>query len=172
MEWKLNGAQKDEQSIVANKQEMIQELIEGVVVREIKNVPKHNGYLTEIYRKDFNLDNLGVDQIFQVTLLPKGISAWHAHEYTTDKIFVNQGLIRIVIYDGRVASPTYKKLNTFIFGTTRPALVIIPPKVWHGVQNISNEISSLINVVDEAYQYENPDHWRVPKDSPDIPFTF
>jgi len=51
-------------------------------------------------------------------------------------------------------------------------LIVIPPKVWHGVQNYGSEISVLLNAVDLAYQYDDPDHWRIPPDSKEIPFTF
>ncbi|MEA2891954.1 MAG: hypothetical protein QOI05_2747 [Bradyrhizobium sp.] len=31
--------------------------------------------------------------------------------------------------------------------------------------------SLTLNRVDRAYSYENPDHWRLPPDTPDIPFS-
>jgi len=40
------------------------------------------------------------------------------------------------------------------------------------VQVISPEPAILINVVDHAYQYENPDHWRLPSDTDQIPHDF
>ncbi|HVR38279.1 MAG TPA: hypothetical protein VMU84_04235 [Thermoanaerobaculia bacterium] len=50
--------------------------------------------------------------------------------------------------------------------------MIIPPRVWHGVQNIAPGVSIVLNLVDQAYRYEDPDHWRVPADSPEIPYRF
>ncbi|MFP5245777.1 MAG: dTDP-4-dehydrorhamnose 3,5-epimerase family protein, partial [Thermoanaerobaculia bacterium] len=113
-----------------------------------------------------------VDQVFQVVLFPGAISAWHAHASTIDRLFASNGLVRIVLYDARKDSPTYGKVNDFRFGTVRPALVYIPPRVWHGVMNIGDGPSVLINMPDRAYCYEDPDHWRVPADSPEIPFRF
>jgi dTDP-4-dehydrorhamnose 3,5-epimerase len=57
-------------------------------------------------------------------------------------------------------------------GATHPRLLIVPPRVWHGVANIGNEPLVLVNAVDVAYQYDSPDHWRVAPDSPAIPFSF
>jgi dTDP-4-dehydrorhamnose 3,5-epimerase len=34
--------------------------------------------------------------------------------------------------------------------------------VWHGVQNVHPGPGSLLNLVDRAYRYERPDHWRPP----------
>jgi dTDP-4-dehydrorhamnose 3,5-epimerase len=89
-----------------------------------------------------------------------------------DRLFVSQGLLRIVLYDGRADSPTYERINEFRFGAVRPALLTIPPGVWHGVQNISSSPAVLLNLVDEAYRYEDPDHWRLPKDTEKIPYRF
>lgn len=168
-DWVVRNAVKDRQSITADWIPVRESMIDGVVVREVKNVPKENGRLVEIYRADWNLDADAVAQVFQVTLQPRGISAWHAHARTTDRLFVNRGSIRIVLYDARPASPTSGMRNEFRFGEHRPALVIVPPGVFHGIVNLSDEPSSILNLVDHAYTYEDPDHFRVPPDSDEIP---
>lgn len=170
--WLLEGAVKDAQSITSDWEATNQTLIAGLRLREVKNVLKANGSLTEIFRRDWKLDDLPVNQVFQVTLLPKAISAWHAHEVTTDRLFVHQGIMRIVLYDAREASPTYAMLNEFKLGVLRPGLLLIPPKVWHGIQNIGESTSALLNLVDHAYAYEDPDHWRLPQNTQAIPFQF
>lgn len=171
--WQLEGAQKDAQTITAQWTPSAMRLIDGVVVREVLNVPKNHGYLTEVARSSWLGANTVVDQVFQVVLEPRGISAWHAHAHTTDRLFVSHGLARIVLYDAREDSPTRGTINEFRFGSVRPALVIVPPRVWHGVQNLSvTGTTAVLNLVDQAYDYEDPDHWRVPHDTPQIPFTF
>lgn len=170
--WLLEGTVKDRQSITSDWEFTNQTMITGVVLREVKNVIKGNGALTEIFRRDWEMDDLPVDQVFQVTLSPGGISAWHTHEVTTDRLFVNHGVIRIMLYDAREDSPTYGVLNEFKLGTMRPGLVVVPPKVWHGVQNLSESPSLLLNLVDRAYRYEDPDHWRLPQDTSLIPYKF
>jgi dTDP-4-dehydrorhamnose 3,5-epimerase len=51
-------------------------------------------------------------------------------------------------------------------------LVAVPPCVWHGVQNLSREVSCFVNMFDRPYDYSNPDEWRLPADSPDVPYRF
>ncbi len=150
----------------------IQKAIQGVKVHEVRHVPKGRGVLTEIYRRDWQVDDASVDQVFQVSMAPGEVSCWHAHQRTRDRFFISQGNIRIVLYDGRTASKTFRRVNEFQFGSYRPALVLVPPGVWHGVQNVSPEPSVLINLVDHAYSYGDPDHWRLPSDSPKIPYQF
>jgi dTDP-4-dehydrorhamnose 3,5-epimerase len=150
----------------------LQTLIDGVRIKEIRNVPKKAGILTEIYRRDWDLDNRVVDQAFQALLYPGGLSAWHTHRLTTDRLFVTTGMLRIVLYDDRSDSPTRGLINEFRIGSARPGIVVVPPRVWHGVQNYGPEPAILLNLVDRAYDYDDPDHWSLPPDSELIPYQF
>jgi dTDP-4-dehydrorhamnose 3,5-epimerase len=167
----LPGSKKDRQSVTADWQ-ILQPLIDGVKIKDVRHVAKENGHLTEIWRSEWALDDAPVDQVFQVYLKPGGVSAWHTHQVTIDRLFANHGLVKVVLYDARKDSPTHGRLNVFRIGTVRPALVLVPPGVWHGVENISGEPSLLLNIVDRAYRYEDPDHWRLPADTKEIPYRF
>jgi len=170
--WLIPGAMKDRQTVTPQWCPWSQDLIAGVTIKEVTHVPKKGGYLTEIMRAEWLGANTKIDQIFQTVMEPGFVSAWHAHAHTTDRLFINQGLARIVLYDTRPDSPTSGLLNEMQFGTIRPALVTSPPQVWHGVQNVSSGSMALLNIVDLAYSYSDPDHWRLPEDCPEIPFQF
>jgi len=51
-------------------------------------------------------------------------------------------------------------------------LVIVPPGVWRAVGNLADHVSLLLNLVDQAYKYEDPDHYRLPIDTELIPYKF
>ncbi|MDX1648635.1 MAG: dTDP-4-dehydrorhamnose 3,5-epimerase [Myxococcota bacterium] len=146
--------------------------IHDVAVQEIRGVATGTGTLTEIYREDWKLDDGGVAQVFQRSLDPGAVSAWHAHGLATDRLFAARGRVRLVLYDARMASPSHGTLWERVFGRDRPLLVVVPPGVWHGVQALGHEPSLLVNVVDRAFAYEGPDHWRLPADTAEIPYTF
>jgi dTDP-4-dehydrorhamnose 3,5-epimerase len=167
----LEGATRDRQSITRDW-EPLQSLIDGVAVREVRHVAKDNGHLTEMWRDDWGLSPGGVAQVFQALIEPAGISAWHVHRTATDRLFANHGLVKIVLFDARAGSPTEGRVNVFRCGTIRPALIVVPPGVWHGVQNLGSEPALLLNLPDRAYQYEAPDHWRLPPDTDRIPYSF
>lgn len=168
----ISSAAKDKQSITSDWMGL-EELINGVQVREVKNVCKHKGgVLTELFRQDWELGNENIGQIFQNVLEVNEISGWHVHQKTTDRLFVNWGRMRIILYDARSESTTFKKVNEFCFGVDRPALLIVPPGIWHAVHNVTSSPAALINIVDKAYDYLNPDHWRLPIDTPHIPYQF
>lgn len=166
--WKLEGSHRDGQSITKDWQLVGQELIDGVVVRETANVVTGYGRLTELYRSEW--DDGPVGQVFQSVLDAGHVSAWHAHGETLDRLFVTMGRMLIVLYDAREGSSTRGLVNVFRYGEHRPALISVPPRVWHGVKNIGQRAGALVNVVDRAYSYLDPDHYRVPADSDEVPF--
>ena len=167
----LPGALRDRQSVTRDWQPNL-DVIEGVAIREVRNVVKDNGYLTEMWRNEWALDGAPIAQVFQALIESGGVSAWHVHQHATDRLFANHGLLKIVLYDARADSRTRGRVNVLRCGTTRPLLVIVPPGVWHGVQNLGSSFALLVNMPDRAYAYEHPDHWRLPQDTPEIPYSF
>jgi dTDP-4-dehydrorhamnose 3,5-epimerase len=167
----IPGTRKDGQTVSADWQPP-QRLLEGVKLVEVRNVIKGRGLLTEVFRSDWRVDGAAVDQVFQVVLGAGEVSAWHVHRSALDRLFVNYGAVRVVLYDVRRGSATFRALNEFRLGLERPALVVVPPGVWHGVQNMRDEPAAVLNLVDRAYDYADPDHWRLPASSHRIPYRF
>jgi dTDP-4-dehydrorhamnose 3,5-epimerase len=100
------------------------------------------------------------------------VSAWHAHGRTTDRLFVSTGQITLALYDGRQASPTYGLVSEFQLSVHQPQLVVVPPGVWHGLIVGGTTPTILLNLTDQPYSYEAPDHWRLPPDTDRIPYSF
>jgi len=161
--WMIEGAERDGQSVTPKWDSVGNHLIPGVKVFETRNVLTGYGRLVEIYREDWGLDDDPVRQVYQSTLNPGEGSAWHAHGDTRDRLFVNAGTMRIVLYDSQS-----RVVNAFTLGEHRPGLVVIPQGVWHGILNVGHGPASVINLVSHAYDYEEPDHWRLPADTDKI----
>ena len=147
-----------------------QQIIDGVVAFEVKNNVTEHAIVTEIFRQDWPLPSTHVEQVFQLVLKPDGLTGWHLHRNCTDRLFVSSGHAKIVLYDARQTSRTFGVVNAFAFGSARPGLLVVPPGVWHGVRNISDGPTTVINVTDHAYEYDAPDHWRLPPDTDQIPY--
>jgi dTDP-4-dehydrorhamnose 3,5-epimerase len=170
----LPGATKDEQSVTADWQ-VLQEAIDGVRLIEVRSVIGERGSTTEVLRREWfghGAADFEIDQVFQVLLGPDAVSAWHVHLNTTDRLFVTGGHVKVALYDSRPGSRTHGMVNEYRLGDRRPGLVIVPPGVWHGLKNIGAEEARVLNLVDRAYQYEDPDHWRLPADTAEIPYRF
>jgi dTDP-4-dehydrorhamnose 3,5-epimerase len=171
-EWILQGI-KDSQSVTPEWRSVHEGNIEGAVVHEMAHVPTDNGYLTELLRPEWLPDDdRAIRHVYQRTYQSGTVSAWHAHANTTDRLVCIAGRMLVVLYDGRKGSPTEGQVAKHRVGVVRPMLIIVPPGVWHGVKSIGPEPAMMINMSDSAYRYTDPDHWRVPQDSPLIPFQF
>lgn len=167
----LSSAKKDTQQVDESWQKL-QAPIDGVIVHEVRHVPRDHGVITEIFRPQWDPTGLPVVHIYQSRLFPAAIGAWSCHAKTVDRLFINQGHVKIVLYDGREGSPTYGRIMELHAGDARPAFVVIPIGVWHGIQNLGATDALMLNCPTNAYDYEDPDHYRLPYDSPEIPYTW
>ncbi len=165
------NAQKDGQ-LVDREWQLLRRPIAGVSVREVRHVPRDHGIITEVYRPEWDPTGAPVVQVYQSRLFPGAIGAWSCHARTTDRLFVNQGHLKVVLYDGREDSETFQLLMELHTGDARPALVVVPPGVWHGLQNLGTVDALVLNCPTEAYKYEDPDHYRLPFDAAEIPYNW
>jgi len=167
----LAGAQKDPQ-LVTDDWKKLQPAIDGVVVHEVLHVPGNQGVITEMYRPEWDPTALPVVHIYQSRLFPGAIGAWSCHMIAVDRLFVSQGHVRVVLYDAREESPTYGTIMELLAGDARPAFLVVPRGIWHGLQNLGPADAIVLNFPTHAYKYEDPDHWRLPFDTPEIPYTW
>ena len=146
-------------------------MINGVKVKKLKVVPDERGRLMEILRSDDEFfTNFG--QVYMTTNYPGIIKAWHYHKKQTDNVACIKGMIKLVMYDSREDSPTKGEINELFIGEQNPALVHIPNNVYHGWKCVSETESVVINCPTELYDYKNPDEFRLPYNSDEIPYDW
>jgi dTDP-4-dehydrorhamnose 3,5-epimerase len=104
-------------------------------------------------------------QVHVTTTLVGRVRAWGLHQRLTDRLFVVSGLVKIVVFDGRVGSPTAGRINEFTVSERNPGLLVIPPNLYHGWKNIGTNEAVIINMPDRMYDYERPDALDLPWDS-------
>ena len=167
----IKNAKKDGQQI-SSDWELSREIIDGVHIKEVRHIPRDHGVITEIFRPEWDPTGMPVVHLYQSRLFPGAIGAWSCHHRTVDRLFVSQGHLKAVLYDGRADSPTFGLINEVLAGDARPALIVVPIGVWHGLQNLGTNDAIVLNLPTQAYKYEDPDHWRLPFDSPEIPYSW
>jgi dTDP-4-dehydrorhamnose 3,5-epimerase len=167
----LTSAKKDGQQVTSNW-DKIQELIDGISVTEVRHVPRDHGVITEMYRPEWDPTKLPVVHIYQSRLFVGALGAWSCHARSIDRLFVNEGHVKVVLYDGREDSPTFGKINEINVGDARPTFLVVPTGVWHGLQNVGPCDALVLNFPTEAYRYDDPDHYRLPWDTEEIPYTW
>jgi dTDP-4-dehydrorhamnose 3,5-epimerase len=146
--------------------------IDGVIVRRLRTIEDARGEITEVYRPDWGLHPDPLVYVYQSTLRPAAIKGWIVHERQEDRLFLNVGVMRWVLYDLRPGSPTCGLLNEFVFSERNRALLIIPRGVYHAVQNIGTTDAMFINMPTRPYDHSDPDKLRLPVKNDRIPFDF
>ncbi len=146
-------------------------MIDGVKLKKLRVIPDERGRLMEILRNDEEMfEKFG--QVYLTTGYPGVVKGWHYHKKQTDFFTVVKGMMKIVLYDARKSSPTYKEVNEFFLGDHNPACLSIPPEVVHGFKCVSLEEAMVVNVPTEPYDPKNPDEHRIDPHTNDIPYDW
>src|SRR3989338_9285001 len=146
-------------------------MIDGVKVKKLKVIPDDRGRLMEILRKDDDIfEKFG--QVYMTTAKPSVVKAWHYHKKQDDNFACVHGKIKLVLYDARKKSPTYKKINKFILGMEEPIIVRIPKLVYHGFKCVSDCEAIVINTPTKAYDHKRPDEYRIDPYDNDITYDW
>jgi dTDP-4-dehydrorhamnose 3,5-epimerase len=127
--------------------------------------------LMEIMRCDDNFfEKFG--QVYMTTAYPGVVKGWHYHKKQSDNMAVVKGIMKIVLYDSRKESATFGEINEIMAGIHNPVLVHSPPFVYHGFKCISEDEAIVVNASTEVYNYREPDEFRLPAQTSDIPYSW
>ena len=135
-------------------------MIHGSKIKKLKIIPDERGRLMEILRKDDEIFNK-FGQVYVTTVKPGVVKAWHYHKKQDDHFVCLAGIVRVALFDSRKKSPTYGEINDYIMSLEDPFVVKIPKGVYHGFKGIANIESMVLNVPTKAYNYKNPDEFRL-----------
>ncbi len=146
-------------------------MIDGVTIKRLRVIPDERGRLMEILRNDDDLfEKFG--QVYITTAYPGVVKAWHYHKIQSDNMAIINGMMKVVLYDGRENSKTKGETNEFFCGNHNPILIHIPPLVYHGFKCISQQEAIVVNIPTEKYNHDNPDEYRLNLYSNDIPYDW
>jgi dTDP-4-dehydrorhamnose 3,5-epimerase len=146
-------------------------MIDGVKTKRLRVIPDERGRLMEILRNDDELF-LQFGQVYMTTTYPGVVKAWHFHKEQSDNVACVQGMIKLVLYDPREQSPTFKHVDQFYLGLHNPLLVQIPRGIYHGWMCVSPEEAIIVNIPTERYNHDSPDEFRIDPHDNDIPYDW
>ena len=148
--------------------------LNGVKIKKLKLLPDDRGFLMEMLRCD--------DEIFKefgqvyITGCIRGVAkAWHYHKEQTDNFVCVYGRALVVLCDLREGSPSYGEVNEFVLEAppfNANILLQIPPLVMHGFTAYDCDDARIINVPTRPYRYKDPDEYRYPWNSEEIPYKW
>ena len=143
-----------------------------MVLRHAVTQVDDRGTICEIFDPAWALHPEPLVYIYQITIRPGKIKGWHVHHLHDDRIFLSQGDVKVVLYDGREDSPTFGMVNEIYRSEHHRDLMVIPAHVYHAHQNIGHKDALLISLPTRAYDHADPDVYRLPIENDVIPYRF
>lgn len=149
----------------------VDDQIDGVGLFTLRTLSDERGDLTVLLSRHYQPAE-DSPHTYLVTCAPGSVRAWVYHKRQADRLAFTNGDIRVVLYDLRPVSPTYRVLNVVDVGEGNPCVVHVPPFVVHGVQNRGPAPAYFVNMPTRAYDPADPDKSRLPANHPGIPYRF
>lgn len=146
-------------------------MIEGVEIKQITKHADERGYLMELLRCDDAIFRK-FGQAYVALNYPGVVRGWHYHKKQDDHFAVVKGMVKVALYDAREGSPTQGQVDEFFLGEQHSILLKIPVGVMHGYKTVGSEPSLLINFPTEPYDPQEPDEYRLPWDTDQIPYDW
>ena len=110
-------------------------MIDGVKVKHLTKICDERGMIMRMLRcDDPDFEKFG--EIYFSTAYPGVIKGWHEHRKQIQNYAVIQGMLKLVLYDNRTDSPTYKELMEIFTGEDNYQLIRIPTGVINGFKAI------------------------------------
>lgn len=119
-------------------------MIDGVKIIPLKTFLDERGYVRHMLKKtDPYFKQFG--EIYFSVIFPGAIKGWHVHRKMELNYATISGNIKLVLYDDRPSSPTYKELQEIFMGEENYVLATIPPDVVNGFKAVGNEKAIVAN---------------------------
>jgi dTDP-4-dehydrorhamnose 3,5-epimerase len=167
----MNKLTKDVQTTTADGRPILR-LIDGVTLRPATTLADERGTLCEILNPVWDLHPAEIVYVYQFTIRPGKIKGWHQHHLHDDRIFISQGTVKVILYDDRPESPTYRMINEIYRSEHERNIMVIPAFVFHAHQNIGSTDALFVSMPTRPYNHADPDVFRLPIENDRIPYRF
>jgi dTDP-4-dehydrorhamnose 3,5-epimerase len=147
-------------------------LPQGVTFRRAITHPDARGSVCEMFDPRWQWHPDPLVFVYMFTLRPGMVKGWGLHKLHEDRYFVISGEMEIVMFDARADSPTYQLVSSIVLSEYNRGLVNVPAGIWHANRNLGNRDAVVVNFPTKPYEHDNPDKYRLPLDTDQIPYKF
>jgi dTDP-4-dehydrorhamnose 3,5-epimerase len=146
--------------------------LDGMISRPSPTHVDERGSLVEMFDPRWNVHPDPLVYAYTFTIRPGYAKGWNLHKLHEDRYFLLQGEMELVLYDVRPDSSTCGQIYRLTLSEHDRRLVNIPKYVWHTDRNIGTCDAVVVNFPTMPYDHANPDKYRLPLDTPLIPYKF
>jgi dTDP-4-dehydrorhamnose 3,5-epimerase len=162
---------KDKQTVTPGG-ESVEKLPSGVTFHDVATQVDERGAVCELFDLRWGWHNEPLVFVYSFMIRPGMIKGWGIHKKHEDRYFILFGEVEVVLYDDRPESPTRGLVSKIVLSEYRRRLMNIPAGIWHADRNIGNKDAVLINFPTRPYDHADPDKYRLPLDTDQIPHKF
>lgn len=132
-------------------------MIEGVEITPLKKISVPNG---DVYHalKYTESSFRGFGEAYFSTVQSGEIKGWKRHHKMNLNLVVPIGIVRFVLYDDRVNSPSFDQFQSVELSIDKYSRLTVPPLVWLGFQGVGKETNMLLNIADILHDPCESDH--------------
>lgn len=167
----LAAAKRDQQTVTPEG-EPVRALTHGVKIRRVQTHSDARGSVVEIFDRRWGFHPAPVESLHCFTIRPGFVKGWGLHEKHEDRYLILQGEMELVLFDPRDDSPTRGQICKILMTEHDRRIVNIPTHVWHAEHNVGTTDVVVIDLPTLPYDHANPDKYRLPIDTPLIPYSF
>jgi len=150
----------------------LERMVDGFRSRDLTTHIDERGSVFELYDTRWEWHPAPVEFAYCFTIRPGFVKGWNLHKEHEDRYIVLQGELQLVLYDPRPESPTYGQISKIVSSEYRRRVITFPRNVWHANFNIGTKDAMVVNLPTQPYNHANPDKYRLPLDTPLIPYRF
>lgn len=119
-------------------------MIDGVLVQPLRRIADERGSVMHMLKEtDPHFERFG--EIYFSTVYPGVVKGWHIHDRMALNYAVPHGMIKMVLYDDRVGSPTRGEVQEIFVGEQNHVLVHVPARVWNGFKGMGSSAAVVAN---------------------------
>jgi len=144
-------------------------MIDGVKIIPLRQIVDERGKIMHMLKAtDPHFIKFG--EIYFSCAWPGTVKAWHIHKSMTINNAVISGRAKLVMYDTRKDSPTFREIQEVFLGEDNYVLVQIPPGIANGYKAYGDKMVILANCATEPHE---PDEMvRIAPFDNDIPYDW
>ena len=161
-----------DQATVTTEGTPLASLPHGVSFHPLTTHLDDRGWLCEIYDPRWGWSQDPLVYVYASALRPGVIKGWALHKEHDDRYFILTGELEVVLYDARPDSPTKGLVSKVYLSHYDRRLINIPAGIWHADYNIGQTEAVIINCPTTQFDHNNPDKYRLPLDTDEIPYKF
>lgn len=144
-------------------------LPDGVVVRDLVTQTDERGTVCELYDPRWGVSPDPLVFAYTFTIRPGAAKGWGVHREHEDRYAFLAGGLEVVLFDDRPGSPTERLESRLFLSERRRQLLVIPRGVWHAERNVGSVDAVVVNFPTIPYDHTNPDKYRLPLDTAELP---